>query len=135
MVQSCSLRSDQNHLYLQHLSLQWFIKIKIKIIRPNDYDLTVKSIPGWSELQNISWSMTTKFPEMVSPPCSTYSDTHSTSCKLIERAITWQIVVPKKINTIVQIFESQSIFPTLLWLLMPNSLLNCGLNFLVTAVA
>lgn len=29
--------------------------------------LTVRSIPGWSELQKMSWSTTTKFPETVSP--------------------------------------------------------------------
>lgn len=40
---------------------------------------TVKSMPGWSEPQNISWSTTTKLPETASPSYATYSYTHSVS--------------------------------------------------------
>lgn len=40
---------------------------------------TVKSMPGWSEIQKMSWSTTTKLPEMVPSSYYTYSYTHSSS--------------------------------------------------------
>lgn len=53
--------------------------------------ITVMSIPGWSELQNISWSMTTKLPETLSPSCMISSYTHSTSFTFIDRVDTWRM--------------------------------------------